>query len=87
MVTRYLTFSDGSEIGEDKPEYCISYDSISDRFNDDDEVWVVEELLGTGDRDRALEIVRSRGYDTEKISGGYYGDERDDSYKLIPKGE
>lgn len=77
-MTMYLTYSDGTE-ADCAPSYDIA---TADR--DDPEVWSVVENLGTADRDEALRIVRSRGYTPVSVAGGWYGDDRDDSYRLDP---
>lgn len=78
----FLTFSDGSEVGPEEPsEYGIASESPS-RFEDHGVEWVWIEGLGTADQAEALALVAARGYTATKIPGGWYGDDRDDSYRL-----
>jgi hypothetical protein len=78
-TSHYLTYSDGSESGG-QPEYGIAYE------NGRDGTWVWDQSLGTADPDTALRMVADLGYVAVKVPGGWYGDSRDDSYRLEPAG-
>lgn len=80
----YLTYSDGSGFSDPtKAQYGIS--SGPDNPGEPEPDWTWEEGLDTTDPAEALRIVTERGFVPRRVPGGWYGDDRDDSYLLDRK--
>lgn len=74
----YVTYSDGSESGggEAWGIACAAHDAP------DEWIWVETLDLRTATATEALAEVHARGWTAERVPGGWYGDERDRSYRL-----